>query len=84
MSDATTTLLGDWRPLDELAPDFGYKNSLAYRRWLEKMDVPLVPIRRVPHARLTDIHAALARHAERQTTPPRGPGRPRNTPLKAA
>lgn len=85
MSDVTTTVLGDWRPLDELAKETPYTNPIAFRRWLNSLCVPVVPIRRIPHARAADVHAALARQADaRSVLPPRGSGRPRNTPQKAA
>jgi hypothetical protein len=84
MSDATTALLGDLRPLDELAQEMRYKSLPAFRRWLCTLGVPIVAIRRVPHARPADIQAALAHQADaRSVMPTRGPGRPRNTPQKA-
>jgi hypothetical protein len=85
MPDVTTAVLGDWRPLDELAKDTPYTNRIAFRRWLNSLNVPIAPVRRVPHARPADIQAALERQATaRSVLPSRAPGRPRNIPQQAA
>lgn len=66
MSEATTaTALGDWRPVKELAKETPYTNHLACRRWLLRLGVPVVPVRRIPHARREDIQAAVERLAAR-------------------
>jgi hypothetical protein len=81
MPDAlVTTVKGDWRQIADLAPEYGYENPLAFKRWLQKIGVAMVPIHRLPHARPSDIQQALERLAERSIdAAPRRRGRPRLT-----
>jgi hypothetical protein len=83
MSD--TNYKGDWQPLAELATPYGYTNPIPFKYWLKSLGVPLVTIRRLPHARNADIQQALERLAERSIdTTPRRRGRPRLTTPQAA
>ena len=80
MSGVTTAdLLGGYRPIDELASAAGYRQPRSMLKKARDLGVPIVVIKRKPHAHPDEFQAALKREAERaiQSTSPRGRGRPR-------